>query len=131
MDVEAALPRNVPSARFTRDLAEFAPVLKRSLVAPLYPAPPKQVPKTKPKVVKQTPIPRKQNRQAEVGLRVVGTMIEPNESRAILVDSEGKIQLRAVGDSIETPVGDGQVDKIELKQVTISFEDGTLTLEAP
>lgn len=132
-DTEAAIPRTSTNAHITRGLDEFAPLFERSLGAPLYDPPPaKKMPQEKePKVVRKNNSPKKENRRAAVGLRVIGTMIEARRSLAILVDADGRIQLRGEGDSIETPVGEGQVDKIELKQVTISLEHDTLTLKAP
>lgn len=123
-------PRSVSNAHVTRDLDEFAPMLSRSLNAPLYDPPPKESPKPEVKISNEKP--RKNiSQKVDSDLRVIGTMIEAGRSLAILVDSGGKIQLRGEGDLVEIADGDGRVVKIELRQVTILLDDETLTLKAP
>lgn len=132
-----AIPRTITNARFTRELDEFAPLLERPLGAPLYDPtpvvqrPPKKI--TEPKVVKKDPKPSKnrRRRRAESGLKVIGTALEPGKSVAIIIDSEGSIQLRGEGDSIETPAGVGHVESIGPDEVVVVIDDDTLTLKMP
>ena len=134
VDDRAARPRSVADASFTRELDEFDPLFQRSLGAPLYDSPtPKQAPppRQEPKPKLRPTLPPKQPRPTDAGLRVIGTVIESGKSLAIFADTNGSIQLRGEGDSIETSTGSAKIDRIELRQVSISFEDETLTLKAP
>lgn len=120
----------------TRALSEFDSISQRQLGGPLYDPPPEEPiePPSEPEpttVVEPAPPPRKKNRRKKAGLRVIGTLIEAGRSMAIIANAEGNIQLCGEGESIETAAGEGQVEKIELDEITLSLDDETLTLKMP
>ena len=145
-DITIATPRTVAQPQRTRDLSEFAPLLTRSLGAPLYDSPSQedvqadQTPEetlapesdVTPAIPQQpTPPTREPLLPKSTGLRLMGTMIEVGGSIAILADVDGGVRLAKVGDSIETDVGEGKIDAIELQQVTLSIDGDSVTLKVP
>lgn len=132
--LRVALPRIEADTHLTRELTEFSPLFTRALGGPLYDPPEvvaSPVPQDEIEPKDAAPPPKKRKLVRDIEMRVVGTLIESGRSLAILVDSEGRIQLRGEGDALETIAGEAKVARIGLKQVTILVEDDELTLETP
>ncbi|MGI9474028.1 MAG: hypothetical protein ACR2NZ_20985 [Rubripirellula sp.] len=103
-------------------------VAAQSLRGPLYdppppppprPQPPPRVEPTKPKAV------------PKLDVTLVGTIIEADQSMAIIADATGKFDIKGVGEPLElTPKG-MIVGNIESEQVTLKFEgrESTVKLE--
>ena len=83
----------------------------------------RQAQKTAPTAVLQTP--------AEMGLRLVGSMLEAGRSVAILINEQGNVVLGEEGDSIETPAGIAQIKKVAVEQITVLPDDEPHTLRMP
>ena len=125
--VESSVPDN--AATKTRDLSEFATVWNRRLSAPLYDPPPRPV---APKPIVETPKPvRPKPKKPRSQLRVMGTMVEPDRSLAILSDSDGEIHVCAVGESLETPEGEVSIESIDVDRVTVSENGRSHELRQP
>jgi hypothetical protein len=107
-------------------LKDFAKVWKTELRRPLYDPPPL------PKEDKKDS--RKKRRREAVpdagGLRLVGTMLEDGRSMAIFTDATGKVDFKAVGETLDLSPG-ARVDQIELTQVTISEQGRATVLRLP
>jgi hypothetical protein len=58
-------------------------------------------------------------------VRLSGTIVEPGHSRALLVDAEGKMELKAVGERI------GGVEVVEIGQDTcvVLYQGNRITLK--
>ena len=100
-------------------------VLRRSLRAPLYdppPAPPKTpanvrpVPRPKP-----TPPPR-------LNLTLVGTIIDPDHSLAIVADADGNFDVKGVGDSLELQPAGVRIGHIEAEVITLQYQGREATI---
>lgn len=94
-------------------------VLLRSLRAPLYdppPAPPKAPTNVRPvKRPKPTPPPR-------LNLTLVGTIIDPDQSLAIVADADGNFDVKGVGDSLELQPAGVQIGHIEAEVITLQYQ---------
>ena len=108
------LPSDIHFANFSKrpDVAAFEPLLKQELRRSLYdplPAAP---------VVPQASKP-------PLTVRLAGTIIEPGHCKAMLITSDGRIELRGVGQKSR----DVEVLSIEEKKVTVRFNGDTLELK--
>ena len=131
--VPDAVPSNV-GPRFSADdvEAEAAESLSPSRFAslrlqrPLVDPPPKPVVEKKPVVVKTKPKPPP---RVKLPLTLIGTIINPPNNLAILSDSSGKFDVKAVGESLELdPVG-MEIESIGSEQVVIAFNGNRETFE--
>jgi len=98
-------------------LSQFKPLWKKRLRLPLYDPPP-----PKPKVVKVKPPP-------PLKTKLLGTMIEPGNSRAMLSTPRGAVELKGVGDVIDTETPPAKVVTIEPNRVVVRRNDRLITLE--
>ena len=102
--------------------------LTRSLRGPLYDPPPPDPPK--PPVARE-PAPKPPARKPKLELTLVGTIIDSDQSLAIVSDATGKFDIKGVGDSLElTPEG-VQIQEIASEQVKLEYQgnESTLRLE--
>jgi len=93
-------------------LKSFDSVVSLDLRRPLFDAPP-------PVVVENQPPP------PPLTIRLAGTIMEPGRNLAMLVTQEGKIELKAVGESS----GNAQILAIEADAVTVRFNGENITLQ--
>lgn len=103
--------------------------LSLPLLKPLYdpPKPPPQKPRTEPKVVRTpTPPPVKMPR---LDWTLDGTIIDPQRSVAILTDTTGKTDIRAVGEQVELSPPGVLVRKIDSDTVTLEVRGKESTLQ--
>jgi type II secretory pathway component PulC len=98
-------------------------IAARTLRGPLYdsPAAP-SVPVARPK---PTPTPQ----QPKLDLTLVGTIIEANQSIAILSDSAGQFDVKGIGESLELLPAGVTVQKIEAEQVTLQYQGRQSTVQ--
>ena len=87
------------------------PSWNRLLRRPLYDPPP--VPK---KVVKKKPRP--------ITVRLMGTILEAENSQAFVKMANGSVELRRVGDQVTSDPRDGQVAQIMASEIVIERDDG-------
>ncbi len=98
----------------------------QSLRGPLYdPAPP---PKPRPKP-KAAPTPTPAPRQPTLGLTLVGTIIETDQSVAILSDASGQFDVKGIGESLELLPAGVTVQSIESEQVTLQYQGRQSTVQ--
>ena len=93
--------------------------LSRSLRAPLYdppPTPPQRPPKVRPvSRPKPTPPPR-------LNLTLVGTIIDPDQSLAIVADADGNFDVKGVGDSLELQPAGVRIGQIKAEVITLQYQ---------
>ncbi|TWU58095.1 type II secretion system protein N [Rubripirellula reticaptiva] len=102
-------------------------VALRSLRSPLYDPP---APTPRPVPVKPPPPPAVPRPVAvpKLGLILVGTIIDPNGSVAIISDAEGKFDIKAIGEELDlTPAG-VTIDGIESERVMLSYQGSESTV---
>jgi type II secretory pathway component PulC len=104
-------------------------VVARQLRRPLYdpPAPPPARPPKPP-----TPVVAPAARPSpQLDVTLVGTIIEAENSLAILADSTGKFDVKGVGESLELSTEGITVQGIESEQVTLQYQGrrSTVTLD--
>jgi hypothetical protein len=109
-------------------LKELQAVWDKRLQGPLYEQPEGAVPLAQGEEVLQMQLPAE---TAGGGVTLVGTMREEGKSLAIFLHSGGQIDLKQAGESIVLPEGDMRVERIDLGQVTLTNEGGSLTLRLP
>jgi hypothetical protein len=63
-----------------------------------------------------------------LSLRLVGTAHEPGQSIALFQKPDGKIELCALGKTLDDPAGPVKVTHIEHRKVTVEFAGGSLEL---
>lgn len=98
---------------------ELGIALRRPLTDP---PPPK--PRPAPRQAAPTPPP-----QPTLGLTLVGTIIDPVKSLAIIADAAGQFDVKGVGESLElTPAG-VSVKRIDSEQVELQFQGKTSTVK--
>jgi hypothetical protein len=92
--------------------------LARSLRGPLYdPPPPIAAPQIRP-----TPRPKPTPTLPPLNLTLVGTIIDPDQSLAIIADAAGNFDVKGVGDSLElTPAG-VRIGHIESEVITLEYQ---------
>ena len=101
----------------------------RPLRRPLYDPPPKP-PAPKP-VVAETPAPPPSSPppQAKLDVVLVGTIIQPEQSLAIIADAAGEFDVKGVGESLElTPQGI-TIATIESERVTLLYQGRPTMIE--
>lgn len=142
LNPETSKDRPSNGMHFTRPLNEFTDIANRRLGAPLYapPAPPveeepedEDPPEEEPEMPdEETETPDEETEPApEIGLRVIGTVLEAGRSLAIVADEDGGLQVRGEGEAVETEIGIGEIKRIEYDQITILLEGETQTLKMP
>lgn len=98
---------------------------KRSLRGPLYdpeptpPSPPKPRPPTVPR----------SSEKPKFNLSLVGTIIESNNSLAIIADPDGQFDVKAVGETLELAPAGIVITSIQAEQVTLTHQGKTTTLK--
>lgn len=108
----------VPEISPNADLAISAAVTKRKLRQPLHdpeptpPAPPKPTP---PPAPRPKPAPK-------LTLSLVGTIIEANNSLAIIADADGQFDVKGIGETLEILPAGIVITKIQAEQVTLSHQ---------
>ncbi|MGB7325361.1 MAG: hypothetical protein WBD31_10860 [Rubripirellula sp.] len=102
-------------------------VALRSLRSPLYDPPP---PAPRPAPVQSTPKPAVPRPVAvpKLGLVLVGTIIDPNGSVAIMSDAEGKFDIKAIGEELDLKPAGVTIDEIESELVTLSYQGSESTV---
>lgn len=70
-------------------------------------------------------------RLPSLGVRLVGTILESGNSKAIFVDRDGRIELRGVGGQLNAAGQTARVEEIRLASVTLVYRGRRLTLEMP
>lgn len=86
-----------------------SPVWTRSWRQPLYDPPP-------PAPVAAAPRP--------ITVKLMGTIIEPNNSQAFLQTSSGSVELKKLGDQVTSDPEDGTISAITSSEITIKRTDG-------
>jgi type II secretory pathway component PulC len=96
----------------------------RQLRGPLYDPepPPAAPPQPKPPVVPRPKVGPK------LDLSLVGTIIEPNNSLAIIADANGEFDVKGVGETLELAPDGLVITSIESEQVTLKHQGKTATL---
>ncbi len=98
-------------------------IAAQTLRGPLYDSPlPADRSKPKP-----TPTPTPQ--QPILDLTLVGTIIEANQSIAILSDSAGQFDVKGIGESLELLPAGVTVQNIEAEQVTLQYQGRQSTVQ--
>ena len=115
---EPAKPANVDVPPLDQRIAS------RSLRGPLYDPPPPQA-RPKPEPVPAAAPPR----QPQLDLTLVGTIIEENESVAILSDASGQFDIKGIGESLELVPAGVTVESIESEQVTLQYQGHQSTIQ--
>ena len=100
-----------PSAAAAESVDVTLPSWERPLRRPLYDPPP--APK---KIVKKKPRP--------ITVKLMGTILEPENSQAFVKLSNGSVELRRVGDQVTDDPRDGQVAQITASEIVIRRDDG-------
>ena len=99
--------------------------LARSLRGPLYdpPPPPIAAPQVRP-----TPRPKPTPTLPPLNLTLVGTIIDSEQSLAIIADAAGNFDVKGVGDSLElTPAG-VRIGQIESEVITLEYQGRESTI---
>jgi type II secretory pathway component PulC len=95
-----------------------------SLRGPLYDPPP-PAPRQSPVVIPQPSPPPVQK---SLPLSLVGTLIDDQQSLAIVSDASGKFDVKGVGDALElTPAG-VQIQEIAAEQITLRYQGNVSTI---
>jgi hypothetical protein len=102
--------------------------LLRSLRAPLYDPPP--TPPTAPTNARPVPRP-KPTPPPRLNLTLVGTIIDPDQSLAIIADADGNFDVKGVGDSLELKPAGVRIGQIESEAITLQYQgkESTIRLE--
>lgn len=114
--------------RSERTLTDFEPLWGKPLrpVNPSPPAPPQPEPlPTKEQVASAA------GSSSGLGVQLIGTVLEKGRSLAVLIDGQGNIVLRAVGETLSGGAEAVRVERIELNRVTLSGESQRVTLHMP
>ena len=101
----------------------------RPLRRPLFDPPPVAAappPKPTPKVVER-PTPPPAPPKLEVTL--VGTIIQPDQSLAIVADASGEFDVKGIGESLELSPQGITVERIESERVTLRYQGRESTIE--
>ena len=111
----------------TFDKAIAARALRRPLFDPPPPPPPAPEPKPepKPKVVEKPSTPR----PPALEVTLVGTIIEAEQSLAIVADANGDFDVKGIGESLELSPQGITIETIEPERVTLSFQGRESTIE--
>lgn len=118
--VAAATPEEVASATDQR-------IVLRPLRGPLYDPPPPPAPAPKPVVPQRrepTPPP-----PPPLELTLVGTIIEPDQSLAILSDATGNFDVKGIGEPLELSPEGVTLQTIESEQVTLQYRGRKSTVQ--
>jgi len=99
--------RSAPVPPQFASMEDLAPLLDQPLRAPLYDPPPPPPP------VKEAPPPLR------LTFKLVGTIVEGDQSRALLSNAEGDIEIRGVGETITLQPGGIVVEQISTEQVLL------------
>lgn len=119
-------PIQVAPASDTESAPFDAALASQSLRGPLYDPPPPPVAPIKQPRPKPTPPPAG---PPKLDLKLVGTIIQTNQSVAILSDSSGQFDVKGIGESLElTPQG-VTLQEIEPEQVTLQYQGRRSTLQ--
>ncbi len=100
-------------------------IVAQTLRGPLYdpPAAPS------PSVERPKPTPAPTPQQPMLDLTLVGTIIEANQSIAILSDSAGQFDVKGIGESLELLPAGVTVQNIEAEQVTLQYQGRQSTVQ--
>jgi hypothetical protein len=102
------------------DLSFASRPLRRPLQDPPPPPPP---PEPVPQLVEErTPPPK-------LDVTLVGTIIQPDQSLAIVADSSGAFDVKGIGQALELSTQGIIVQRIEPEQVTLRFQDRDTIIE--
>lgn len=100
-------------------------IAAQTLRGPLYDPP--SAPAAPVERPKPTPAPTPQ--QPKLDLTLVGTIIEANQSIAILSDSSGQFDVKGIGESLELLPAGVTVENIEAEQVTLQYQGRRSTVQ--
>ncbi len=106
------------------DLKITAAMTQRQLRAPLYdpePAPPVSTKPVAPAVPRPKPEPK-------LNLTLVGTIIESNNSLAIIADANGQFDVKGVGDILQVDPDGVAIASIKSEQVTLTYRGKSTVL---
>ena len=125
-------PRAAPLTEFSKQPSTTSfdeSVAARSLRRPLFdppPQPPTPAPKPAPKVVERpTPPPS----IPKLDVTLVGTIIQPEQSLAIVADALGEFDVKGIGESLELSPQGITVERIESERVTLRYQGRQSTIE--
>lgn len=68
------------------------------------------------------------NRFAPLNLQLLGTMVEPDQARALFATHRGELEVRRVGESIGNPPASAELLRIEPKAVRLRYRNQDFTL---
>ena len=132
-------PNAVSSAKQTTPLTEIPrqpssvrldeTVAARSLRQPLYDPPPEPPPPKPEPTPRVTEKPAPPPAPPKLDVTLVGTIIQPDQSLAIVADSTGEFDVKGTGESLElTPQGI-IIERIESERVTLLYQGRQSTIE--
>lgn len=125
-ETNSAPPANSAGQGDDRPVKKLA---ESRLRGPLYDPPPPPAPAPKP--VAPPPEPPKQKPTPKLGVTLVGTIIEADQSVAIIADSTGKFDIKGIGESLELSPEGMVLASIDSEQVTVTYQgrESTVALE--
>lgn len=104
------------------DYAIAARRLRRPLVDP----PP---PRPKPPPKKTTPVVQAPPPPPKLDVTLVGTIIQPDQSLAIIADAAGGFDVKGIGESLELSTEGITIQRIESEKVTLLYQGRQSTIE--
>ncbi len=130
--VQPAMRLDEPPVEPTESTFDHS-IAARTLQGPLFdpPPPPPPTPKPKPKpepkpTVEEKPSPPK---PPTLEITLVGTIIEAEQSLAIVADAGGEFDVKGVGESLELSPQGITIKTIEPERVTVSYQGRESTIE--
>ena len=108
----------------TKTVSLSKALTKRQLRAPLYDHEPKPPPAAKP----APPPQQRQKATPKLNLTLVGTIIEAENSLAIIADPNGQFDVKGIGEILEVDPAGIAVANIEAEQVTLDYRGDTTVL---
>ncbi len=96
----------------------------RMLRGPLYDLPP---PPSKPLVV-ATPRAKPPTPTRQLGLTLIGTIIDAHQSLAIVADASGEFDVKGIGDSLELEPKGVRIGRIDSEQITLLYQGSESTI---
>lgn len=115
------------------EIGQFQVVWQKRLRRPLYDPPPPPDPEPEPPPRRERPRRNRaktRQRARQVEVQLVGTVLEANHSMAFLMNRDGHVDLKRVGDTLDAPAG-ARVEQIDRDQVTLVVQGQPLTLKMP
>jgi len=111
-------------------LNDFAKVWRKELRQPLYDPPPTTRQPNRKKNRGPSKGRKSDSQLAVGGVQLMGTMLEDGRSKAIFMNSNGEVDVKGDGETLELVAG-VRVDRIELERVTVSNQGRLTTLQLP